>query len=114
MNLYELNQSGYQSLPKMTKTEIESAKAKIRESFDLDQFNYTMLVCNELHYYTLFCKTTQFWSMDLMNELFEIAKDLGQLKAVEITDSMVELWISKDGECHMYAFFDYDRGVIEV
>lgn len=114
MNLYELNQSGYNSLPKMAKAEIEAAKFKIRDSFDIDLSRYFMLVCNELHYYTLFHMNTQLHGAELINELFNIVKDLGQLKAVEVTDSMVEFWISRDGECHMYAFFDYDRGVVEI
>lgn len=115
MKLYELNQSGYYSLPKMTKAEIETAKEKI-DKFLLDNIGgFFMLLCNELHYYTiLYLANINFdTKKEMIDELFQLLQQLGTLKAVEVNDSMVEFWVSNGDECHMYAFFNYDQGVIK-
>ena len=117
MNLYELNQSGYNSLPKMTKAEIERAKEKVLEFVNYLPNNggFYMFLCNELRYYTMFA--LQFLpnsKTNMVDTLFELTQSLGTLKAVEVDSGMVEFWISKDGECHMYAFFNYDEGVIKL
>lgn len=116
MNLYELNQPSYNSLPKMTKAEIERMRMKIHDCQDMDIPKYYMLVCNELRYYTLFHNKSNelFWSDKLLDEVLDVVQELGELKAIEVDGGMIEFWVSKNGECHMYAFFDYDRGVIEV
>lgn len=51
----------------------------------------------------------------MAKEIIDIVKSFGKLKAVEIQDEMIEFWITeKDNICRMYAFFGYDKGVIEV
>lgn len=116
MNLYELNQLAYDSLPEITKDRIEEVKTQIKNCKDFNAPQYYMLVCNELKYYTLFHNKSHqlFWSDKLLDEVLEIVQKLGELKDIEIDGGMIEFWVSKDGECHMYAFFDYDRGVVEV
>lgn len=114
MNLYEFNQAGYNSLPKMTSVEIHKKLEQIKEFLHDNDGEYFMLVCNELKYYTLFHSTHVDWIRELIQEMIGVVKSLGTLKAIEINDSMIEFWVEKNGECHMYAFFNYDRGVIEV
>ncbi len=115
MNLYELNQAGYISLPNMNKADILDAKAKVRNFLAHNFGKYYMLLCNELHYYTVFDLMKPNSSITLVKELFNvILVELGTLKAVEINDTSIEFWIEKDGECHMYAFFNYDRGVVQL
>lgn len=113
MTLYEFNQAGYLSMRKMTKKELQDKSKDIQKFIDNNKGKYFMLVCNELKYYTLF-HTDPKKIFPITTELLSIVIELGDLKAIEINDSMVEFWIQKDGECHMYAFFNYDRGVIEV
>lgn len=114
MNLYEFNRAGYNSLPNMKDSDIESKKEEILNHWCGNGY-YFMLVCNELHYYTLF---TNFHENSLtannLDEIFFEIDLLGDLKGIEIQDTMIEFWISKNNECHMYAFFNYDRGVIEL
>lgn len=117
MNLYELNQSGYQSLPKMTDAEIEKKREDIWRFLLANKGSYYMLVCNELKYYTLFSNYRPGMVViknPMIDTILEIVEDLGVLKAIEVNESMIEFWVSKDDECHMYAFFNYDRGVVKL
>lgn len=115
MILYELNQSGYANLPKMTKAEIQKAKESFQEA-DIIASKYFALICNELRYYTLFCnkRNCPYWHEQVFDEVVSLLQELGELKSIEVNEQMVEFWVAKDGECHMYALFNYDRGVIEL
>ena len=118
MNLYELNQAGYAALPTMTKEEIISKKDAIFNFMSGDNLgSYYMLLCNELRYYTLFDVYRPFGKIitgSMVDEILEIIISLGELKAIEVNSSMIEFWVLKDNECHMYAFFNYDNGVIQL
>ena len=118
MTLYDLNKSAYAALPKMTSAEKENAKVKISNYISHHSKNdrdYFMLLNNEAHYYTIFC-----WARgsvrDIVNEVISIAEELGELRAIEVNDNdAIEFWIAnKQGECNMFVFFDYTKGVIEV
>ena len=51
----------------------------------------------------------------MIKEILDVIQTYGELKAVEIKDDMVELWVVEpDNVCRMYALFDYDRGVIQI
>ena len=123
MTLYEMNQAGYASLPKMAKSAIEARRQAIIEwleqtimpGYDNEQSIYFMLLNNDLHYYTLFV-----WGENdanvLANEIISIVKDLGTLKSIELNDNGAwEFWITKpDASTNAYYLFDYTQGVIEV
>lgn len=129
MTLYEMNQIGYASLPKMAKSEVETMKSKVSDwlteilhTYDSETNIYFMLLNNESHYYTIFN-----WraltikdggdSEDLIREIFSIIKGLGTLKSIEPTEAgdAWEFWITgQDTVTRMYLLFDYTRGVIEV
>lgn len=116
MILYELNQSICNSLPEMNDDEITEQLKKIIEFSRKNDGEFFTLICRELNYYTLFHRYSKLldWTEDLAKEVIDVIKTLGVLKAIEINDSMVEFWIQQDKECHMYAFFNYDKGVIKV
>lgn len=130
MTLYEFNQAGYTSLPKISKSKIEDARNKISDWICSTIKNhggeniYYMLLNNDLHYYTIFN-----WvyvdsrdgvsvsdSEDVVREIFSIVKDLGTLKSIELnSDGAWEFWItSPDATTNAYYLFDYTRGVIEI
>lgn len=114
MNLYELNQAGYNSLPKMTGVELANAQIKVHQFLCNTSAQFFMLLCNELHYYTIFdIENPSTNYMDVVEELFGLVNELGIIKSIEVTDSMVEFWVTSNNETHMYAFFDYDGGVIK-
>lgn len=117
MNLYELNQAGYASLPKMTSAEKRDAKNEVCKYLERNNLsNYFMILSHEVRYYTIYTyKDGNCDPYKMASEMMEIMDDLGELKAIEVTDTMVEFWITGDDEvCRMYACFPYDEGVIEV
>lgn len=128
MTMYELNQANYHNLPKMSKSQIETARDKIIKW--LDHMNgtfppienlYLMLLNNDshYHYYTVFnwrCAGIS-TSSQVADEILSIAKDLGTLKSIEKTDDdqAFEFWITgRDAVTRMYALFNYTEGVIEL
>lgn len=128
MTLYELNQAGYTNLPKMSKSQIESARDKIADWIQATLQDhggeniYYILLNNDLHYYTIFnwryidSRNGGGDSEDVVREIFSIVKDLGTLKSIEFNDNGAwEFWItSPDATTNAYYLFDYTRGVIEV
>ena len=50
MTLYELNQAGYASLPKMTKAELEKAKRNIITFLDSNNSRYYMMLNHDNKY----------------------------------------------------------------
>lgn len=117
MNLYELNQAGYASLPNMTSKAKRKAKNNIFAFLEKNNLSkYFMILNNEIRYYTVYTYANNYYKPDEMaEEMMSVMEELGSLKSVEVTDNMVEFWITgKDGVCRMYACFPYDRGVIEV
>lgn len=124
MTLYEMNQAGYASLPKMAKSAIEGKKKQIVEwleeiakTFSDDQDVYFMLLNNneQCHYYTLFA-WREASAEALADEIFSIVKDLGTLKSIEKNDNGAwEFWVTlPNTSTHAYYLFDYTQGVIEV
>lgn len=114
MKLYELNQAGYASLPDLTDEEILKSKDTLLQfltTFDSDVY---MLLNNESHYYTVFMYNSDHNYIRMAYEILDIAKEIGNIKAIERNGSVVEFWIMYEGECRMFAFFDYDRGVVRV
>lgn len=128
MTLYEMNQAGYTSLPKMAKSAISAAKDKVAEwiQANLSEHGgeniYFMLLNNDLRYYTLFN-----WralspregggdSEDVVRAIFSIVKDLGTLKSIELNSNGAwEFWITApNATTNAYYLFDYTQGVIEV
>lgn len=115
MTLYEINQQGYKSLSNMIKSDIDKAIDNLSTKINDSGGIYFMLVCNELHYYTLFTwKNKTFKPYFLAKEVVDVAKTLGNLKAIEISDNRAEFWIENNNECNAYIFFNYDKGVIEI
>ena len=112
MTLYELNQAGYSSLPDMTYADILNNIKEISKYLDKHPSKYYALLNNDLRYYTLFAIVSN--PSDLLPEIISIVTSLGKIKSIEATDSMVEFWIEYKDECHMFAFFDYDNGVVEI
>ena len=124
MNLYELNQAGYSSLPKMSKSQIDVAKDKIAEWLidyaHTSQNSYFMLLNNRgtTHYYTLFNwkSGSDNSCINVANEIVDVAKSLGTLKSIELNDNDAwEFWITlPNTSTEVYFLFNYDQGVIEL
>lgn len=114
MTLYELNQAGYASLPKMTKAELKKAKEDIVNFLESHSSNYYMMLNHDNNYYTLFTYKNDRNVNALTEEVISIAKSLGELKSIEVNGDMLEIWILYNNKCDMYALFNYEKGVIQV
>lgn len=114
MTLYELNQAGYASLPKMTKAELEKAKGNIITFLDSNDSRYYMMLNHDNKYFTLFTYENDVNKNKMASEIISVSKTLGEIKAIEINGNIVEIWILYGEKCDMYAFFDYTKGVIQV
>lgn len=117
MNLYEFNKVGYSSVPALTEAEEKKAINLIHEYIKNKEESYYMMLNHDVHYYTLF-KWETCSSLAFAQEVFDVAKSLGKIKSIEVSENgeMVEIWILNimTNECYMYGFFAYDQGVIEV
>lgn len=116
--LYELNQGIINGMPALNADGIMKGQLEFFDwiSSQSDKPKYYMLLCSELNYYTLFhlsdyATNTQFW-----NELYDIAKELGTLKVMEIDGGYFTIWADwyKDNTPHLFYLFPYDRGVVEI
>lgn len=117
MELYEFNKIGYNSVPSLTKQEEKKAIDLIHEYIKGRNDSYYMMLNHDIHYYTLFNWATCS-SLAFAEEVLDVAKSLGPVKSVELSQNgeMIEIWITNImmNECHMYGFFSYDAGVIEL
>lgn len=117
MKMYDFNKIGYASLPSLTKEEEQKAVNLIHKYIKKKNETYYMMLNHDIHYFTLFNWNSSSF-MALAEEVLSVAKSLGSVKSVEVSENgeMVEIWILNimTNECYMYGFFAYDQGVIEV
>lgn len=79
---------------------------------------YYMLLCNELRYYTVFNLLTDSIE-NMVKEIKNCAESRGEILEISLdksTNAAYEIWIRdyEDNEPHVFMFFNYDLGVIEV
>ena len=118
VNLYQLNQDIMSNQPALSE---DGARKGQLEFFDWiskqpDNPKFYMLLCSELNYYTVFHINDTATKEDFWNELYDIAKELGTLKAMEIDSGCFSIWADwpQDNISHLFYLFPYDRGVVEV
>ena len=118
MTLFELNQANYINLPTMTDEQLAKKIPYMVDFFDKHKSKYYLMLEKEQRYYTFFTFPRGNYNPGkLAREIISLAKDLGDVKSIEVNGlgNMLEIWIViPDGECHMYGLFDYTEGVIEV
>ena len=118
MTLYQFNQNIMSSQPALSGDGVRKGQL---EFFDWisklpDNPKFYMLLCSELNYYTVFHINDTATKEDFWNELYDIAKGLGTLKAMEIDSGCFSIWADwpQDNISHLFYLFPYDRGVVEV
>lgn len=118
VNLYQLNQDIMSNQPALSEDGVRKGQL---EFFDWisklpDNPKFYMLLCHELNYYTVFHINDTATKEDFWNELYDIAKELGTLKAMEIDSGCFSIWVDwpQDNISHLFYLFPYDRGVVEV
>ena len=118
VSLYQLNQDIMSNYPALSEDGVRKGQL---EFFDWisklpDNPKFYMLLCHELNYYTLFHINDTATREDFWNEFYDIAKELGTLKAMEIDSGCFSIWVDwpQDNISHLFYLFPYDRGVVEV
>ena len=119
MNVYEACIAEKKNSPKLDFFMLERGFNNLGKWLkDRPKGKYYMLLCNELRYYTLFNMIND--SIDnLVDEVRECAESRVEILDIgldESTNEAYEIWIKdyEDGEPHVFMFFNYDLGVIEV
>lgn len=122
-NLYDMNKQIMEHEPAITAVEL----ANIKENLSLWFKNnfaqkYFMLLCNDLHDYTLFnLDKTSSWLRPPMqyiklavDDVIECMTNRGTLLSVEEqNDHIWELWIRNTEGCFAYYLFPYGTAVLE-
>lgn len=123
VSLYEMNQNIIGAMPNMTAEQLMFARETFKDWVEHNRDTYYMLLCNELHYYTIFrfpytvphvsnARYETFW-----NELMDVMSYVGPIKVIEEdTNGMIAIWAhsEQDGLTHCWYMFPYGKGVVEV
>lgn len=105
-----------QKLPSLiTDKQLQPAKDLLKEY--MCDGGYFMLLCNDIHYYTVIKKvaTTIPGYLDNAEDVvIELLTEKGVLQSVNYNsdNSAVECWIKNQDGCFMFLFFNYDWGVV--
>lgn len=119
MSLYDLNKNIISQLPSLGEEDIKRIKNEIN-TFDDDNKNlHYMLLCNELHYYTILTGVhigaAEFSSLG--SAIIGLINEMGnEIIAADAFEGRYEIWLrNKDNseeEPHVYLLFPYDLGVV--
>lgn len=76
---------------------------------------YYMLLCRDYNYYTLFKTGEKLCDKPFSCEVIECLKNVGTVKAFDITDDKeaIEIWVMIDDEPYVMYLFNYDQGVVK-
>lgn len=115
MSLYSLNQSFISKLPVLSDNGISKLQLAIQTMASKDKNDFHMLLCNELHYYTVLWDSGEV-TADFIN-IGQAVTDLLYESDWEIIcydeyDDRIEIWSRKDMDTHVFMFFPYDKGVV--
>lgn len=113
---YEIQRQLYLKAEKPTDKEMNKKITSVGAWFSTHmECDYYMLLCKELSDYTVFHFNNMNYEKG-MKELEEVLESRGIVKDIRYNanSDAYECWIEKDGEVHMYLFFAYDWGIVEV
>ena len=115
MTLYELNQANYANLPTLTEEQLEKKIPYIVSYIDKNKGQYFLVLEKESRHYTILTfKDGRYNPGAMARELIDLMQSFSEIKSIEDTGDMLEIWATDGDNCSMYAFFNYDAGVIEV
>lgn len=121
MSLYECNRMLMSKRASLTPEEIAEKAQYLEDWFEKNPDRYFMLLCNELHYFTIFhqCTTTFGTFTKLAKEVLNLIEEyIGNIKAIEVdTNGVIAIWgwqHEEDELPHCFYLFPYGQGVVEV
>lgn len=100
----------------MTYSEIVGSKETITKFLNDHKSRYYAMINNDKRYFTVFTYKKDPNATLMASEIIDVAKSLGNIKSIEVSNDMIEFWIVPftEKECIMFALFDYKKGVIEI
>lgn len=120
MTLYEVNQAVVNKLEPLDEYVLSAKEVLIKDFIKNSKNKYYMLLCNELHYYTVFVTgllNPPKENAPIQREITTCLFKMGTVKSIEETPdkNAIEIWVTTDEDksSHMFYLFPYDEGVIE-
>lgn len=118
MSLYEINQNIISQFSPVDEETLERIKQEIKDFYAKTDSIFYMLLCNELHSYTILKKRSLYTFADF--ETFEdgvlslIDEGGFQILAGDKFEDRYEIWLKKpdEEEAHVFILFPYDQGVV--
>ena len=110
MNVYEMNCQIISQLSPLTDDEQHEKSKIITQLIDETRNRFYMLLCRDINYYTVLMRIPE--AEEMMEEVvIDCAKYVGDIKAIEMADGAVEIWVSNDEGTYAMYLFPYDGGV---
>lgn len=114
LKLIDLNKQIISQIEDYNEEDFANAMNIIDEYATIKPGEYYMLLCRDYNYYTLF-KTGEETYPSFSNEVIECLKNIGPVKAFDITDDKeaIEIWVMVEDEPYVMYLFNYDQGVVK-
>ena len=115
ITMYDINKQLIEKLPsKITNGQLKECKEilKLLEK----QGTYFMLLCNDIHYYTVITKTDDNMQQTFYNTVIELLQDNGVIQDILWSNDdheAVECWIKNENGVFMFMLFPYDWGIVK-
>lgn len=115
---YDINKMVVEQLPsKITNGQLKESKEILKTLKNTFNNKYYMLLCNDIHYYTvLHVVDNDKNGTEFYNLVIELLQDNGVIQLIEwmnVDKDAVECWIKNEKGTFMFLLFPYDWGVIE-
>ena len=114
---YELNKMVIEQMPeKTTNGQLKEYKEILKQFIQENKDTYYMLLCNDIHYYTVVKRVKDQNIVEFHNLIIELLNDTGHIKYIDWTDddhNAIECWVSNENGTFMFMLFPYDWGVVE-
>ena len=117
MTKYDFDRMKYDKIPPLTKNQLDMYLSQIRLYIEKAVKNndiHFLLLSNELRYYTMFQLIEHDNIEILLKQLIKTIEFLGNIIDVTFNEGFPCFWVKtkEDEQVHMFAFFDYENGVI--
>ena len=113
---YEINKMIVAQLPSLIKdSQLQTPRELIKEFTHrhITSVGYYMLLCNDIHYYTVF-EVCDEYEENVEDIVIECLQDKGVIQQINPSEnnSALECWVKNENGVFMFLLFDYEWGVI--
>ncbi len=115
---YDLNKMVIEQLPsQITNGQLKESKNILKQLIEKYKDKYFMLLCNDIHYYTVLHRIISDENIiKFHNLVIELLQDNGVIQTIDWANESkdaVECWIKNEKGALMFMLFPYDWGVVE-